>query len=158
MPTKAMNLLSLAILALTLASPIAADAKESKDETAIRAASAAFLAAYNSGDANAVLTHFADTAVVMPPNAPPLRGKDAIRQFVERGIAGAKANGITLTLESGSDVGATGDLGWHSGAYTVNKAGAVIDNGKYLETWRKSAGRWRIIRRIWSSDRPLAPK
>ena len=143
---------------LAMATPFAADAKESKDEAAIRAGSAAFLAAYNGGDADTVVKQFADTAVVMPPNMPPLRGRDEIRQFVEKGIAGAKANGITLALAPGSDVGVSGDLGWHSGAYVASKAGAAIDNGKYLETWHKSAGQWRMIRRIWNSDRAPAAK
>ena len=77
---------------------------------------------------------------------------------MEKGIAGAKANGIALALADGSDVGTSGDLGWHSGAYTVSRAGVAIDNGKYLETWRKSGGKWKMIRRIWNSDRPAAAK
>jgi ketosteroid isomerase-like protein len=151
---KSMSLLVL--LTLTLVSAWTAAATASKDEAAIRAASAAFLAAYAGGNVDGVVEHFAETAVVMPPNMPSLRGRTEIRHFVERGIAGAKANGITLVLAEGSDVGVTGDLGWHSGAFTVGKAGAVIDNGKYLETWHKSAGKWRMIRRIWNSDRPAA--
>jgi|KBSSwiStaDraftv2_1062776.scaffolds.fasta_scaffold942492_2 ketosteroid isomerase-like protein len=127
-----------------------------KDEAAIRASSAAFLAAYNAGDANAVLTHFEDTAVVMPPNLPPLRGKAEIRLFVDRGIANAKAVGITLALAGGSEVGVSDKLAWHSGAYSASKAGAAIDDGKYLETWHKSGGTWRMIRRAWSSNHPPA--
>jgi hypothetical protein len=61
--------------------------------------------------ADAVLTHFEESAVVMPPGALTVRGLAEIRQFVEKGIAGAKANEITIALGSGDDVGASGDLG-----------------------------------------------
>jgi ketosteroid isomerase-like protein len=119
---------------------------------AIRANSAAFLKAYNSGDADAVLTHFEESAVAMPPGALTVRGRAEIRQFVEKGIAGAKANGITLALGSEDEVGVSGDLGWHSGPFTASKSGTIIDTGKYLETWHKSGGQWRMIRRIWNSN------
>jgi len=144
----------LGMMSLALATPCVA--KESRDEAAIRAGSDAFLAAYNDGDVDAVVKHFAATATVMPPNMGSLHGRDEIRQFVQKGIAGAKANGITLALAAGSDVGVSGDLGFHSGTYTASKAGAAIDNGKYLETWRKSGGEWRMMRRMWNSDRPAA--
>jgi len=144
----------LGMLSLALATPCMA--KESRDEAAIRAGSDAFLAAYNGGNVDAVVSHFAATAVVMPPNMGSLHGGDEIRLFVQKGIARAKANGITLALAPGSDVGVSGDLGFHSGAYTASRAGAAFDNGKYLETWRKSGGEWRMIRRIWNSDRPAA--
>jgi ketosteroid isomerase-like protein len=120
---------------------------------AIRNNSAAWVKAYNAGDAEAVLGFFAEDAVVMPPGAPTLRDNAAIRQFVLRGIAGAKAKTITLTLGSADDLGAAGNLAWHSGPFAIlDKSGAAIDTGKYLETWRKIGGNWRMIRRIWNSD------
>jgi ketosteroid isomerase-like protein len=137
-----------------VAAPLAIAAGNSAAVAAIRANSAAFLKAYNAGDADAVLTHFEESAVVMPPGALTLRGRSEIRPFVEKGIAGAKANGIILALGSGDEVGVSGDLGWHSGPFTASKAGTAIDSGKYLETWHKSGGRWRMIQRMWNSDKP----
>lgn len=133
--------------------PVAA-ADNPEAAAAIRAGSAAFLKAYNAGDVDAVLTHFEDGAVAMPPNAPPVRGRAAIRGFVEKGIAGAKANGISIALGSTDEVGVSGDLAWHSGPYSISKHGTPIDAGKYLETWHKSDGKWRMIRRIWNSNMP----
>jgi ketosteroid isomerase-like protein len=120
---------------------------------AIRNRSAAWVKAYNAGDADAALAFFAEDAVVMPPGAPALRDSAAIRQFVLKGIAGAKAKAIMLTLGSADDMGAAGSLAWHSGPYAIlDQSGAAIDTGKYLETWRKTGGNWRMIRRIWNSD------
>ena len=138
-----------------IAAPLAAAAGDGRAATAIRTGSAAFLNAYNAGDADAVLTHFEEGAVVMPPGALTVRGRAEIRPFVEKGIAGAKANGITLALGSGDDVGVSGNLAWHSGPFSVtNKSGTTVDTGKYLETWRKAGGQWRMIRRIWNSNTP----
>jgi ketosteroid isomerase-like protein len=162
---KRMNAATLALLAaigLTIggtgAARAAPPATTGTAANAIRDASAAFVASYNAGDGAAVVAHFEADAVVMPPGAPPVQGQAAIREFVAKGIAGAHATGITLALGATNDIGVAGDLAWHAGPYSiVNKAGAVIDTGKYLETWHKSAGRWRIVRRIWNSNTPAAP-
>jgi len=151
-PTITLTAVGLAWIAVAM--PLAAAADNAAAAGAIRAGSAAFLKAYNAGDADAVLTHFEEGAVVMPPGALTVRGGAEIRQFVEKGIAGAKASGITLALGSGDEVGVSGDLGWHSGSYSASKAGATTDSGKYLEAWHKSGGRWRMIRRIWNSNTP----
>ena len=151
--TKSM-LIGAGLAWFAVAAPPAIAAGNSTGVAAIRANSAAFLKAYNAGDADAVLTHFEEGAVVMPPGALTLRGRAEIRPFVEKGIAGAKASGVVLALGSGDEVGVSGDLGWHSGPFTASKSGTTIDNGKYLETWHKSGGQWRMIRRIWNSDKP----
>ena len=131
----------------TLANPAA--------EGEIRNRSAAWLKAYNAGDADAVLAFFAEDAVVMPPGAAALRDSAAIRGFVLKGIAGAKARKTTLSLGAGDEVDAADNLAWHSGPYALlDQAGTAIDTGKYLEVWRKTDGNWQMIRRIWNSDRP----
>ena len=153
-PTTA--LVAAILVWFALGAPPAAAADDKAAAAAIRSSSAAFLKAYNAGDADAVLTHFEDGAVVMPPGALTLRGRAEIRQFVEKGIAGAKANGITLALDGTDDIGVSGNLAWHSGPFAVTKAGSTIDTGKYLETWHKTGGKWRMIRRIWNSNTPPA--
>jgi hypothetical protein len=64
--------------------PLAVAADDTVAPAAIRAASTAFLNAYNAGDADAVVTHFEESAVVMPPGALTVRGRAEIRQFVEK--------------------------------------------------------------------------
>ena len=124
----------------------------------VRAGTAAWVKAYNAGDADAIVPLYADNAVVMPPGAAPLRGRAAIKQFLVKDIASAQAAGVALVLNSGDEVGTSGDLAWHSGTYKVNdKSGATVDTGKYLEVSRKVAGKWHIIRDAWNSDTPPAP-
>ena len=120
---------------------------------AVRNSSASWAKAYNAGDADAVLVFFAEDAVVMPPGAPALRDHAAIRQFVLKGIAGAKTKMTTLTLGSTDELGAAGNVAWHSGPYAIlDKSGTAIGTGNYLEIWRHAGGKWRMIRRIWNSD------
>ena len=116
-----------------------------------------WVAAYNSGDADTIAAKYSDNAVVMAPGAPASVGREAIRVFIAKDSAAAKAAGVTLVISDGDEVGVSGDLAWHSGAYTVNDAsGAAVDSGNYLEVQQNVDGKWMIIRDIWNSDRAPA--
>lgn len=114
-------------------------------------------AAYNAGDVETIVAKYSDNAVVMGPGAPAAAGRDAIREFIARDSAGAKAAGVTLVIGGNDEVGVSGDLAWHSGPYTVNDAsGNAVDSGNYLEVQQNFDGKWMIIRDIWNSDRAPA--
>ena len=139
---------------LTAVAPLAALAD---DAATIRAGTEMWVKLFNAGNAGAMVSLYAEDAVVMPPGAPSARGHAAIKPVLQKEVAGAKAGGVTFALGSENEVGVSGDLAWHSGTYLVkNKAGATVDTGKYLEAWRKAGGKWRIIRDIWNSDGPAA--
>ncbi len=121
----------------------------------IRANTAAWIKAYNAGNADAIVPLYAEDAVIMPPGAPLARGHAAIKQFLVKDIAGAQAAGVALVLTGKDDVGISGDLAWHSGTYSVtDKAGKTVDTGKYMDVSRKTGGKWHMIRDIWNSDAP----
>jgi ketosteroid isomerase-like protein len=142
-------------LALSLA--FAGPALAADDAATIRAGTELWVKSFNSGNAGATAAIYADDAVLMPPGAPAARGTVAIKAHLAKEIAGAKAGGLTFVLGSENEVGVSGDLAWHSGTYLVkNKAGAFVDTGKYLETWKKVNGKWRVIRDIWNSNGPEA--
>jgi len=114
--------------------------------------------AYNAGDADTITAKYSDNAVVMAPGAPASVGREAIREFIAKDSAGAKAAGVTLAISDGDEAGVSGALAWHAGAYTVNDAsGAAVDSGSYLEVLQNIDGKWMIIRDIWNSDRAPAP-
>lgn len=128
-------------------------------EAEVKAGVHTWLASYNAGDADAIAARYADDAIVMSPGAPAATGREAIRAMIAEQSAAAKAAGITLAALDGDTAGvsASGDIAWHSGAYTVSDAsGAVIDSGNYMEVQKNIDGRWLIIRDIWNSDRPPA--
>lgn len=126
------------------------------DASTIRAGTDAWVKLFNSGNAGGAVALYADDAVVMPPGSGAARGTVAIKAVLAKEIAGAKAGGVVFVLGTENEVGVSGDLAWHSGTYLVKKRGATVDTGKYLETWKKTNGKWRIIRDIWNSDGPPA--
>ena len=114
-------------------------------------------AAYNSGDVESIVAKYSDNAVVTPPGAAAAAGHDAIREFLTKDSAGAKAAGVTLAISDGDEAGVAGDLAWHGGAYTVNDAnGNAVDSGSYLEVLQNIDGKWMVVRDIWNSDRAPA--
>jgi uncharacterized protein (TIGR02246 family) len=146
---------SLALLALNCEQQSASDTRAA-DEEAIRGISPTWFKAYNAGDVNSIVALHAEDAVVNAPGAPAARGQAAIREFLEKDVAGSAAAGVTLNGGPTTDVGVSGDLGWELGTFTVtNKSGATIDRGKYLTVYAKRDGKWLIIRDIWNSDGPV---
>jgi ketosteroid isomerase-like protein len=126
------------------------------DESTIRAASKTWADAYNAGDIDRIVALYADDGIIMPPNAPAASGHAAMHAFLTQDAGEAKAAGLTLHLADGG-AGASGNLGWHAGTYTMtNAAGETVDSGKWVETWQKTAGKWLMIRDIWNSDLPAA--
>ena len=130
----------------------------SKDEAAIRAINPAWVKAYNAVDAKAISALYAEQAVLLPPGAPAANGNAAIRAYLAKDMAESAKAGVTFSLSPKTDVGVSGDLGWESGAYAVKaKSGATVEAGKYLTVYKKTGGKWLIIRDTWNSDAPPAP-
>jgi ketosteroid isomerase-like protein/quercetin dioxygenase-like cupin family protein len=142
------------LIALAACAPPAADT--AADEAALSAGTTAWLQAYNAGDVDRIVAMYAEDGIMMPPNAPAASGRAAMRAYITAGVAEAKAAGVTL-VNGENHAGVSGNLGWHSGSYKVTDAsGATVDSGNYLETARKTDGKWLILRDIWNSDRPTA--
>jgi uncharacterized protein (TIGR02246 family) len=116
----------------------------------IEAASAGWEAALNAGDVEAIVAHYTDEALLMPPNGEMGQGADAVRAaFTEMVDAGL--TGKLPTIESR----VAGDIGYRVGTYVLTAPdGTQVDKGKYIETWRKVGGEWKIDHDIWNSDLP----
>ncbi|MCY7354295.1 MAG: DUF4440 domain-containing protein [Lysobacter sp.] len=153
---KPSGLLCCALLALASSTLFAGNAASSP-ESALRAGTVAWMEAYNAGDVERIVAMYSDDAIVMPPDAPPATGVTALRTFLTGNIAGMKAAGLRLR-DGSSDVGTSGDLGWHAGTFAVvDAAGKTVGAGKYMEIWQRRNGKWVIIRDIWNNDAPAAP-
>jgi ketosteroid isomerase-like protein len=99
-----------------------------------------------------------ETGSILPPNAPILTGKEAIRQWASELMAnpGFAASWRPTTV----DVATSGDLGYTVGTYELNIHDAagnpVTDRGKYVTVWKKQLdGKWKVVFDIFNSDLPL---
>ena len=117
-------------------------------------------AAFNAGDAAALASLYADSAILMPPNEPLVRGRAGIHAWFEQALPRVGTVSITL-IEST----AVGDHAFQVGTFTSSSpAGAGSSPkqewpstraGKYVLLLRRSAGHWKIECDIWSLDQPI---
>ena len=134
----------------------AADAKA--DLAAIRAVDQAWLKAFKAADGEALARLYDEHAVLMPPGAPAVTGRAAIRDFLLKEAQGAGQAGMVFSFGDKAEGGSSGNLGWSSGTYTVkDKDGKVVETGKFLSVNRKVNGQWLYWRDTWNADSP-APK
>lgn len=125
---------------------------------ALEAVDQAWVKAFNSGNAEAAAALYDEKGVLMPPNAPTLNGRAAIRDFLAKEMAQAKKAGIRFALGAKPAGGVSGDLGWQSGSYTVkDESGKLLEAGKYLSISRRQGGKWLYVRDTWNADAPPAP-
>ena len=83
------------------ANPAKADAGDhSAERTAIAKATQAFVEAYSSGDVDRVASHLSEGAELLSDDAPPLRGRDAIRKALSKYFAEHEPKKITREIES----------------------------------------------------------
>ena len=122
------------------------------DRAAIDSAGQAFARNALAGDF-AVLTraHYAEDAVVLPPNMPAATGHAAIEAMFKTFPP------ITAFQIRNEEVEGAGNLAYVWGRYTMTMsppgAAAIADTGKYLEIWRKqSDGSWKSVRDMFNSD------
>jgi ketosteroid isomerase-like protein len=131
----------------------------SKDVAALEGVDQAWVKAFNAGNADAAAALYEENAVLLPPNAPAMRGRKAIRDFLAAGMADASKAGMSFSLDAKPAGGVSGDMGWQSGAYAVkDKSGKVVEAGKYLSVSKKVGGKWLYVRDTWNADgAPAAP-
>ena len=101
---------------------------------AVRALDSEFARLANAGDAASLTDHFyAEDATLLPPGAPAMKGKAAIREFWAGFISALQPSEAALeaTLVEGS-----GELVYSTGAYGFT-SGGVRHTGKYLVVLRR---------------------
>ena len=125
-----------------------------EDDAAMRATTEAALAIANgSKDWNEYAeVYYAPDATVLPPNTPAVHGRPAIAAFL------ASFPTITTFTAEMVTVEGDGDLAYVHGTYHLEMStpdGPMLDDGKYIEVWKRQAGgSWRIASDIFNSDLP----
>ncbi|HET9950652.1 MAG TPA: SgcJ/EcaC family oxidoreductase [Candidatus Eisenbacteria bacterium] len=117
----------------------------------IEAANRDFSKGVAAHDAKALALLYTEDAKLLPPNAPPVLGRDAIAKFWESLL---ELPIQSLALET-VEVHGTGDEVTEEGRYSLIGAnGETVEVGKTLVVWRKTDAGWRLYRDMWSSDAP----
>jgi len=102
----------------------------------------------------ALTARFAPNAVRMPPNAPAIEGRDAIRQSLEAMPPLSAFNFRMVDLQG------DGRIAYMRAAWSITAAppgvAAVSDSGKILIVFQKQAdGSWLTVADAWNSDLPV---
>jgi uncharacterized protein (TIGR02246 family) len=157
------SLASLAMLTVALMTGCtqAPPASAPVDQTAIGAAvdsvTANFFTAVAAKDSNAVTTFYADDAHFLPANMARVDGHDAIRAAWAGFLT---MPGLHLTGTSNTKViSEAGDMVIDLGTYAMKwqdaKGKEMTDTGKYVTTYKKVNGEWKIVVDTFNSDIPV---
>jgi uncharacterized protein (TIGR02246 family) len=118
---------------------------------AIEAANSQAMEAFRRQDAAGLAKVYAEQGALLPPNAERVQGRHAIQQVWE----GAFKTGLVGCRIETLDVENVGDVAIEEGRYTLYASGnQVVDEGKYIQIWKREAGQWKSYRDIWNSNRP----
>lgn len=124
-------------------------------KAAIEAANARFSAAVVKGDGAGLAALYSPNAQVMPAGSEPIRGAEAIQKFWQ----GALDSGIAAVGLKTIEVFGHGPTATEVGAYELrDKAGKVLDHGKYIVIWQNADGKWQLLRDMFSTDVPPLKK
>src|SRR5918995_3881280 len=140
------------VLALTLLA-VASHASAQAPTSPLLELTKQYLAAAKARDAAKVASFYAEDAVVMAPNAPPIKGKHAIQQDHERLFKESPPFELTATPLASET---SGDLGYIQGEFVVKRQGGGEVRGKYVEVWRRIKGEWKILYDINNANHPPA--
>ena len=128
------------------------------DEANLKVTAAKWWELYNKGDADAVANLYSDDGIILAAGYPAVAGKEAIRAFLVKDIAGSKAAGITDEGGAVNGSAISGDMAWVSGSYSLTDAsGKKVMDGKYTSVYRRDGTDWKIIRDTWNSDTESPP-
>jgi uncharacterized protein (TIGR02246 family) len=120
----------------------------------IKALHRAFAEAAVRHDLDAITSVFASDAIIMPPDAEMVKGRDAILRHWK----GAFDGGLSDLKINPTDIQVIGDVAIEIGHATLSMApadaAATSTSVKYVEIWKKVRGHWRVYRGMWNARSP----
>jgi uncharacterized protein (TIGR02246 family) len=127
-------------------------------EAAIRGADAAGLKAAQAKDVAGATANYADDAYWLPPHAPIVQGREAIRSAWAQLLT---TPGLKIDWQiTKVDVSRAGDMAYTLYKYEMTMSGPngapVTDKGKDMSVWvKQSDGTWKMVADTFNSDMPL---
>lgn len=114
-------------------------------------------AAYVAGDAARAASFVTEDGVFVPPNAPRISGRDAIRRYNEQLLEDVSIEEVT-TIVDGARFAGDWAVSHGSWALVFSENGeSFADTTRYVVIWeRQPDGSWLAARDIWNSALPAA--
>ena len=104
-------------------------------------------------DVEKVLATYTADVIMMPPNEPPIRGKEALRPWFQKGFS---QEGFVADRGVSDDLQIAGD--WAVERLILRSATKDQATGKVVHVYRREAdGSWKIAQDIWNDDMAATP-
>ena len=128
-----------------------AGAAGAQDKATIEQLNEKFAAAFNKGHAAAVAAMYTEDAVVLPPGADMVRGRENIRAFWAK--TAEQIQDIKLTTVDVKPLGP--DAAREIGTFSLKTKGPQPQevSGKYVVVWQKAGNDWKLATDIWNSNK-----
>jgi uncharacterized protein (TIGR02246 family) len=128
-----------------------AGAAGAQDKATIEQLNEKFAAAFNKGDAAAVAAMYTEDAVVLPPGADMVRGRENIRAFWAK--TAEQIQDIKLTTVDVKPLGP--DAAREIGTFSLKTKGQQPQevSGKYVVVWQKAGTDWKLATDIWNGNK-----
>ncbi|MGB2864384.1 MAG: SgcJ/EcaC family oxidoreductase [Sedimentisphaerales bacterium] len=128
------------------------------DIEAIRKREDEFLAAHAFNDGTKLAEFYTEDALLIPPDEPIVRGKQAIAEWYQKEFKKAPPiENPTVVLE---EIDITGNVAFLRGIFTLkfeNVSGTRVENLRFISIFQKqNDGAWLFHRDIWNTYVPLA--
>ncbi len=118
-----------------------------------------FLAAHSFNDGAKLAEFYTDDALLVPPDEPIVRGKQAIAEWYQRQLK--KAPPIENPKVILEEIDVFGNLAFNRGDFILKFEGEttdkpIIQNLRFITIWRKQPdGNWKFYCDIWNTYTPL---
>ncbi len=107
-------------------------------------------AARNARDADAMAEVYTQDAKVLPPGAPVVEGRAAIRTFF-RNLFETRPEPADFDER---EIVVLGNYTYRQGNYSLPLADGSVEYGKFIQLWKKDDGVWKLHRSMWSPNGP----
>jgi ketosteroid isomerase-like protein len=152
MPKPARSSLCVLVLSVVLLLGLgAAVPGQGKRDATLDKLTLEFAAAYSARDAARVASFYADRAVVMAPDMPMVRGREAIEAYYKHGFAQSSGTLRLQPLESAI----TGATAYEAGTSTLVATRGDESAGKYVVIYERIRNEWKIVYDIFNNDPPV---